>query len=77
MTMTLVGVDLAKSVFQLHGVDDTGRAVLRRRLSRNRFLDFFAELSPCRIGLEACASAHHWARRSIGLGHEVRLIPAQ
>ena len=72
MTVTFVGIDLAKSVFQLDGVDDTGRVVLRRRLSRDRFLEFFVELPPCRIGLEACAGVHHWARRLIALGHDVR-----
>ena len=77
MTVTTVGIDLAKSVFQVHGADRDGRVVLRRRLARGRLLDFFAKLPPCRIGLEACASAHHWARRLTALGHDVRLIPAQ
>jgi transposase len=62
MVAITVGIDLAKSVFQVHGVDGGGRNVLRRRLSRGRLLDFFATLPPCRIGMEACASAHHWAR---------------
>ena len=77
MTVTTVGIDLAKSVFQVHGADRDGRVVLRRRLARGRLLDFVAKLPPCRIGLEACASAHHWARRLTALGHDVRLIPAQ
>ena len=77
MVAMTVGIDLAKSVFQVHGVDGGGRTVLRRRLSRSRLLDFFAQLPPCRIGIEACASAHHWARELVRLGHDVRLIPPQ
>ena len=75
--VTTVGLDLAKSVFQFHGADEEGRPVLRRKLRRRQVLDFFAELPPCLIGLEACASAHHWARELQDLGHEVRLIPPQ
>ena len=77
MVAMTVGIDLAKSVFQVHGVDSSGEHVLRRRLSRGRLLDFFAQLPPCRIGMEACASAHHWARELMRLGHDVRLIPPQ
>ena len=77
MVAMTVGIDLAKSVFQVHGVDSSGKIILRRRLSRGRLLDFFAQLSPCRIGIEACASAHHWARELMRLGHDVRLIPPQ
>src|SRR3954451_20544229 len=76
-TVTTAGIDLAKSAFQLHGVDRDGRAVLRRRLARSQLLDFLAKLPPCRIGLEACASAHHRARRLAELGHDVRPVPAQ
>jgi transposase len=77
MATVTVGLDLAKSVFQVHGVDSGGRTILRRRLSRGRLLDFFRQLPPCRIGMEACASAHHWARQLVHLGHDVRLIPPQ
>src|SRR4051794_22257291 len=65
-----------KRVFQAHGVDATGRAVLRRRLGRAEVLDFFRALRPCLVGIEACGTAHHWAREIRALGHEVRLIPA-
>ena len=74
---TTVGFDLAKSVFQVHGSDREGRPVVRRKLRRKQVLEFFAALSPCLVGLEACASAHHWARELQALGHEVRLIPPQ
>ena len=77
MNATRVGLDLAKSVFQVHGVDIAGQAVVRRRLARSQLLGFFAKLPPCIIGIEACSSAHHWARELIRLGHEVRLIPPQ
>jgi transposase len=72
-----IGLDLAKSVFQVHGADREGRPVVRRKLRRKQVFEFFAVLSPCLVGLEACASAHHWARELQALGHEVRLIPPQ
>ena len=72
-----IGLDLAKSVFQVHGVDAQGRVVLRRQLRRSQLLPFFAGLPGCLIGMEACASSHHWARELRGLGHEVKLMPAQ
>jgi len=75
--ITTVGLDLAKSVFQVHGADQDGRPVVRKKLRRGQVLGFFAELPPCLIGLEACASAHYWARELQALGHEVRLIPPQ
>ena len=75
--VTTVGLDLAKSVFQVHGADKDGRPVVRKKLRRGQVLVFFAELSPCLIGLEACASAHYWARELRALGHEVRLIAPQ
>ncbi len=75
--VTTVGLDLAKSVFHVHGADRKGRPVLRKKLRRRQVLVFFAELSPCLVGLEACASAHYWARELQALGHEVRLIPPQ
>ena len=77
LTITTIGVDLAKNSFQLHGVDHTGRTVLRKKLSRSRFLEFFADLPACTIGMEACGGAHHWARELTRLGHTVRLMPPQ
>ena len=73
---TIIGVDLAKNVFQAHGVGTDGAVVLRRKLRRSQVLTFFADLDPCLIGMEACAGAHHWARELTALGHEVRLMPA-
>ena len=77
MKITTVGIDLAKSVFQVHAVDERGRAVLRKQLRRDQMMAFFVNLPPCLIGMEACASAHHWARKLQGLGHTVRLISPQ
>jgi transposase len=77
MTITRMGIDLAKHVFQLHGVDERGYTVLRRRISRTQLCPFFAQLGPCLVGIEACGSAHHWARELRALGHEVRLIAPQ
>jgi transposase len=71
----MIGLDLAKSVFQVHGADAAGRCLVRRRLRRNQLLEFFANMSACLVGMEACPSAHHWAREIQALGHEVRLIP--
>lgn len=76
MEITTIGLDIAKRVFQAHGVDAAGRAVLRRRLGRAEVLDFFRALPPCLVGIEACGTAHHWAREIRAFGHEVRLIPA-
>jgi len=70
-----IGLDLAKNVFQVHGVDAEGNVVIRRQLRRSRVLPFFKKLPPCLVGVEACATAHHWARQLIGLGHEVKLMP--
>jgi transposase len=75
MEIRTLGIDLAKSVFQLHGVNAAGAVVLRKKLRRSAVLDFFRTLPPCLVGLEACASSHHWAREIAALGHEVRLIP--
>jgi transposase len=72
--VSTVGVDLAKSVFQLHGVDDMGKPVLRRQLRRSQMLEVFQRLPGCLVGMEACASAHYWARELTKLGHEVRLM---
>jgi len=70
-----IGLDIAKSVFQVHGVDAEGGVVIRQRLTRARMLAFFAKKAPCLVGVEACGSAHHWARELSRLGHQVRLIP--
>ena len=75
MTITIIGLDLAKSVFQAHGVDASGKVVLTKRLHRKQMLPFFSKLPPCLIGIEACATAHHWGRTLAAMGHEVRLIP--
>jgi len=75
MEITTVGLDLAKRVFQVHGVDATGGVVVRKALRRAQVLPFFAKLPPCLVGIEACGTSHHWARELIGLGHEVRLMP--
>ena len=73
--VTRVGLDLAKNAFQVHAVDATGAIVVARKLTRGRLVPFFAELAPCVVAMEACSSAHHWARMLVGLGHEIRLIP--
>jgi len=70
-----IGVDLAKNVFQVHGVDAEGGVVVRRQLRRAQILPFFKKQPPCLVGMEACATAHHWARQLIELGHEVKLMP--
>jgi len=77
MEITTVGLDLAKNVFQVHGVNERGKAVLRKQLKRDQVSPFFANLPPCLIGIEACASAHHWARKLQSLGHTVRLMAPQ
>ncbi len=74
-TVTTIGVDIAKSVFQVHGVDAAGQVVIRRQLKRRAILEFFQKLSPCLVGIEACASSHHWSREIKALGHTVRLMP--
>jgi transposase len=75
--ITTIGLDLAKNIFQVHGVDETGTAVIVKRLRRSQVIAFFAGLPPCLVGMEACATAHHWARELSELGHEVRLMPPQ
>lgn len=74
-TIAVVGLDLAKTVFQVHGVAADGTVVVRRQLRRGQVLAFFQSIGPCLIGIEACASAHHWARELMAIGHEVRLMP--
>lgn len=76
MEITTIGLDLAKNVFQVHGVDPAGTIVVRKALRRSQVLPFFAKLAPCLVGIEACSTSHHWAREIIKLGHEVRLMPA-
>jgi transposase len=73
--VTTIGLDIAKSVFQVHGVDAEGNVVIRRQLKRRYVLAFFQKLPPCLVGIEACASAHHWSRELQALGHTVRLMP--
>src|SRR2546429_2752669 len=75
--VTTIGLDLAKQVFQVHGVDAKGATVLRKQLRRAQVLGFFSRLPPCLVGLEACATAHYWARELAALGHELRVMPAQ
>ena len=70
-----IGVDLAKNVFQIHGVDAVGAVVVHRQLRRSQVLPFFKKQSSCLVGMEACATAHHWARQLIAFGHEVKLMP--
>ena len=74
-TVTTIGLDIAKSVFQVHGQDDAGQVVIRRQLKRRSVLVFFQKLPPCLVGIEACASSHHWSRELQALGHTVRLMP--
>lgn len=73
--VTTIGVDLAKTVFQIHGVDASGAIVIRKQLRRRQVLPFFRKQPPCLVGMEACATAHHWAREIAALGHEVKLMP--
>ncbi len=74
-TVTRVGLDLAKTVFQVHGVDARGEVVVARQVRRGGLLGFFGKLTPCEVAMEACSSAHHWARQLMSLGHSVKLIP--
>src|SRR5271156_5333715 len=74
-SVTTVGLDLAKNVLQVHGVDASGRIVVAKPIRRNKLLEFFASLPACLVGLEASGSAHHWARELIRLGHEARMMP--
>jgi len=75
--ITTIGLDLAKNIFQIHAADSEGNPVLKKRVRRGQLLGFFAKLEPCLVGMEACGSAHYWARELQGLGHEVRLIAPQ
>ena len=72
--VSIIGLDIAKSVFQAHGADASGGVVFRKKISRARLLEFFASLPPCTVAMEACGGAHYWAREIGKLGHEVKLI---
>ena len=74
-SISTIGLDIAKSVFQVHGVDAAGQVVIRRQLRRQQVVAFFQKLPPCLVGIEACASSHHWSRELKTLGHTVRLMP--
>jgi transposase len=73
--VTTIGLDIAKHVFQVHGIDDQGAVVIRRKVRRSELLNFFRSLNPCVVGIEACATAHHWGRGLQSMGHQVRLMP--
>lgn len=75
MVISTIGLDLAKTVFQVHGVDASGAVMIRKTLRRSQVLPFFAKLPPCLVGMEACGTSHHWGRELIALGHQVRLMP--
>jgi len=77
MQITTIGLDIAKNVFQVHGIDAAEKVVIRKQLRRGQVMKFFAALPPCLVGMEACATAHYWARELTKLGHEVRLMPAK
>jgi transposase len=77
MQITTIGLDIAKNVFQVHGIDAAERVVVRKQLRRKQMMPFFEGLPPCLVGLEACATSHHWARELTRLGHQVRLMPAK
>jgi transposase len=75
MQISTIGLDIAKNVFQVHGIDAAEKVVVRKRLRRRQVLEFFKAVPPCLIGMEACATAHYWARELTKLGHRVRLMP--
>ena len=75
MKITTVGLDLAKNVFQVHGIDSAGKVIVRRSLRRRQVMSFFGKLEPCLIGIEACGTSYFWARELRALGHEVKLMP--
>ena len=74
MNVKTLGIDLAKNVFRVHGVDSNGRAAVKRQLRRRQVSLFMAQLEPCLVGMEACGGAHYWAREMVKLGHEVKLM---
>ena len=75
MQVSAIGVDLAKNVFQVHGVDSAGKVVITHQLRRKQVIDFFSKIPACLVGMEACGTAHHWAREVSRLDHTVRLMP--
>ena len=77
MNITTIGIDLAKSVFQLHGIDSSGKVQIKKQIKRAQMAEFFVSLKPCLVGMEACGSAHHWARKLESFGHTVKLMPPQ
>jgi multidrug resistance efflux pump len=77
MQIAVIGLDLAKNVFQVHGIDDSGQAAVKRKLRRSEVLPFFAELDAALVGIKACDTAHYWGREIAALGHDVRLMPPQ
>ncbi len=77
MNITTIGIDLAKSEFQLHGIDSFGKLFIKKQIKRAQMAEYFVNLKPCLIGMEACGSAHHWARKLEGFGHTVKLMPPQ
>jgi len=77
MEITTIGLDLAKNVFQVHGVDSRGHTVLKKQLKRAQMAEFFVKLTPCLVGMEACAGSHYWARKLQAMGHTVRLMAPQ
>jgi transposase len=77
MQVTTIGLDIAKNVFQVHGIDAAEKVVVGKQLRRRQVLEFFKALPPCLVGMEACATAHYWARELTKLGHQVRLMPAK
>ncbi len=77
MKITTIGIDLAKEMFQIHGIDTQGKVALRKQLRRSQMAEYFAKLTPCLIGMEACGSAHHWARKLQDYGHTVKLMAPQ
>ncbi len=72
-----IGVDLAKNVIQVHGVNEHGKVTFRKQLRRSKVMEFFAQQTPCLVGMEACGSAHHWARQLMKMGYEVKLMAPQ
>ncbi len=77
MKVTTLGLDLAKNLFQVHGVNEFGKPVIKKQLRRNQLAEFFVNLPPCLIGMEACGGAHHWARKLQAFGHSVKLMAPQ
>ena len=75
MEITTIGLDLAKNVFQVHGINSAGKVVVKKTLRRSQMRGFFERIDPCLVGIEACGTSHHWAREITRLGHEVRLMP--